>query len=173
MKKYLRAFISAMLLIGIDQWTKYLAVEHLKGTDGIVLLPNIFHLFYLENHGVAFGMFQNQIYFFLPFTMLITAIIMTLYYKTPYKKRYLPLRLCLILLSSGAIGNLIDRFRYGYVVDFFYFKLIDFPVFNVADCYVVIAVILFAFLFLFYYKEEELERDFSFFSNKSKKKEKN
>lgn len=169
MKKYIKAIISVILLIGLDQWTKYLAVVYLKGNSGIALIPNVFQLFYLENHGVAFGMFQHKTWFFLPFTILIAAVMVFLYYKTPDTKRYVPLRFCLILLTSGAVGNIIDRFLNQYVVDFFYFKLIDFPIFNVADCYVVIAVILFAFLFLFYYKDEELERDFSFFSPKKKK----
>ena len=61
-----------------------------------------------------------------------------------------------VLLAAGALGNLIDRMRYSYVVDFLYFKLIDFPVFNVADCYVTVGAVLLAVLILFVYKEEEL-----------------
>ena len=61
------------------------------------------------------------------------------------------------MLVSGAIGNLIDRVRFGYVRDFIYFKLINFPVFNVADCYVVIGCILFGILILFYYKDQEFD----------------
>ena len=75
------------------------------------------------------------------------------------QKKYMPLRICSILLIAGAVGNLIDRVRLNYVIDFFYFKLIDFPIFNVADCYVVVACIIFAFLILFYYKEDS---DFDF-----------
>ena len=72
-------------------------------------------------------------------------------------KRFLPLEYNTILLIAGAIGNFIDRIKNNYVVDFLYFELIDFPIFNIADCYVVIATILFALLILFYYKDEELE----------------
>ena len=79
--------------------------------------------------------------------------------RIPYTKKYMPLRICSILLIAGAVGNLIDRVRLNYVIDFFYFKLIDFPIFNVADCYVVVACIIFAFLILFYYKEDS---DFDF-----------
>ena len=61
------------------------------------------------------------------------------------------------MLVSGAIGNFIDRVRFGYVRDFIYFKLINFPVFNVADCYVVIGCILFGILILFYYKDQEFD----------------
>ena len=81
----------------------------------------------------------------------------------PENRRYLPLRSCAVLLCAGAVGNMIDRVRLGYVIDFFYFRLIDFPIFNVADCYVVAACIVFALLVLFYYREED---DFSFLSRK-------
>ena len=63
----------------------------------------------------------------------------------------------LVLLASGAIGNMADRAIYGYVTDFLYFELIDFPIFNVADCYVVIAAFTAAFYILFYYKDEDFE----------------
>ena len=75
----------------------------------------------------------------------------------PAGKRYLPLMCSLFLLVSGAVGNMIDRLTQKYVVDFLYFKLIDFPIFNVADCYVVIGCILFGILILFYYKDQEFD----------------
>ena len=87
------------------------------------------------------------------------------YGKIPDGRRYTPMRVCAVLICAGAAGNLIDRIRLQYVVDFFYFSLIDFPIFNVADCYAVIACILFGFLILFFYKEEELEW-FAFFKEK-------
>ena len=76
--------------------------------------------------------------------------------------RYFWLRFCAVLVCAGAIGNMIDRIRLNYVIDFFYFSLIDFPIFNVADCYVVVACVLFAILVLFYYKDE----DFAWVSRK-------
>ena len=157
MKKYIKALIGILFFIGIDQWIKYLAVTHLKGTDGVPIIKGIFELQYLENRGVAFGLFQNQTWFFLPFTILITIFLIFLYHKIPNTKRFTALRFCVILVTAGAVGNMIDRAVQQYVVDFFYFKLINFPIFNVADCYVVIAVVLFILLVLFYYKEEELD----------------
>ncbi len=74
----------------------------------------------------------------------------------PEDKKYLPLRVVGVLLGAGAVGNLIDRMAQSYVVDFLYFKLIDFPIFNVADCYVTAGAILLAVLILFVYKDEEL-----------------
>lgn len=157
MRHSIKAAIAMLFFIAFDQVTKYLAIVYLKGTNGIALIPDVFHLYYLENHGVAFGMFQGKLWFFLPFTIVITLIMMFLYCKVPDTKRYVPIRLCIVLIASGAIGNIIDRIVHQYVVDFLYFKLINFPIFNVADCYVVIAVIIFVFLMLFYYKEEELD----------------
>ena len=75
----------------------------------------------------------------------------------------IPVYITCILLAAGAIGNFIDRVRFGYVRDFIYFKIINFPVFNVADCYVTVSVIIFIILILFVYKNED---DFAFLSLK-------
>ena len=72
--------------------------------------------------------------------------------------RYWPIRLIAVCILAGAWGNMIDRLRLGYVVDFFYFKLIDFPIFNVADIYVSVGTAVLAVLVIFYYKEEDLDR---------------
>ena len=75
----------------------------------------------------------------------------------PPVKRFFPMWFALLLVASGAVGNMIDRVSQGYVVDFFYFRLINFPVFNVADCYVTISAAALIILFLFYYKDSDLE----------------
>lgn len=154
---WLAAVVSSILLIAFDQFTKNLAVSHLKEQADIPILKGIFELSYVENRGAAFGMMQNKQGFFLIMTAVVLIGIFWLYYKIPLDKRYFPLRAVLVLLTSGAIGNFIDRASQNYVVDFFYFKLIDFPVFNVADIYVVVSVFCLAFLILFYYKEEEID----------------
>ena len=77
--------------------------------------------------------------------------------KLPAKKRYVPMEVCLVMVMAGAAGNLIDRVFHGYVVDFLYFKLIDFPIFNVADCYVTVGTALLLVLFLWYYSDEEFD----------------
>ena len=96
-------------------------------------------------------------YFFLILTVVIVAIVIYVSIKMPHTNRMVPLRGTLILLSAGAVGNFIDRLCFGYVRDFIYFKLINFPVFNVADIYVTVSVIIFAILILFVYKEDEFE----------------
>lgn len=77
--------------------------------------------------------------------------------KAPYQKLYTKLHITLVFIASGAVGNLIDRLRYDYVVDFLYFSLINFPIFNVADIYVTLASFYLVILLLFVYKESDLE----------------
>lgn len=164
-RDYLTAVLCCAAAVLLDQITKHLAVVHLKQQSEIVLIPGVFELRYLENRGAAFGLFQNRQIFFVCAAVVIFFLIGFFYGKIPGGRRNLPMRICAVLICAGAVGNLIDRIRYQYVVDFFYFSLIDFPIFNVADCYAVIACILFAYLILFFYKEEELEW-FSFFRSK-------
>ena len=146
----------ALVLIGLDQWTKVLAVKHLMGQEPMVIWNGVFELRYLENRGAAFGILQGQKVVFLICTAAVLAILAFYYNRMPVEKRYLPMRIVGILLGAGAVGNLIDRMMQSYVVDFLYFKLIDFPIFNVADCYVTMGAILLAILILFVYKDEEL-----------------
>ena len=157
LKNYVMAVILVIVAVLIDQYTKYLAVTHLKDGPAFVLIDNVFELNYLENRGAAFGLLQNRQIFFVCVAILIFAFILYCYVRIPKTGRYLPLRLCGIFIVAGAAGNLIDRIRLGYVVDFFYFRLIDFPVFNVADIYVTVSFAVLIILIFFRYKEEELE----------------
>lgn len=157
-KHYIAAFILAATGVLLDQWSKYLAVTYLKDKNPIDLIPGIFQLTYLENRGAAFGILQGKQWFFYISTFLVMGAVIWIYMKIPASKKFLPLRICAILIVSGAIGNLIDRIRLQYVIDFFYFKLIDFPVFNVADIFVTVSTILLLVLVLFYYKEEDFEQ---------------
>ena len=90
-------------------------------------------------------------------TCVIAAGLVWFYVTLPKKKEYFPLRVSLVMVLSGAIGNIIDRLFRGYVVDFFEFTFFDWPVFNVADIYVVVGVIVMALMLLFVVKEEDLE----------------
>ena len=163
----LAGVILAAILVWLDQWTKALAVNNLKNQESIDIIPEVFQLHYLENRGAAFGMFQGQKWSFVVVTLLILVGVVYYYHKMPLEKRFHPLRFIGVALVAGAIGNLIDCLAYGYVVDFFYVELINFPVFNVADCYVTVSAFLLLFLILFVYKDEELD----FMSFRKKKKE--
>lgn len=153
-----------LLLTFIDQWTKYLAVLHLKNQESIVLIPGVFQLQYLENHGAAFGILQGQQWIFFLMTIVYLVAAVWIYLRIPKTKKYFPLHMIAVVLTAGALGNFIDRISQGYVVDFFYFSLIDFPIFNVADIYVVLSFIGLAICILFVYKDE----DFAFFNLKKK-----
>lgn len=141
-------------LIGIDQWTKYLAVTQLHNTDRIIsVIDGVFEFRYAENPGVAFSMLEGQRWIFIPLTLIVTGFFITMMLRSPLR-RYKLFNVICVLILSGAIGNLIDRIAYGYVIDFLYFRLIDFPIFNFADCCVVIgAGLLFVFV-LFVMKED-------------------
>jgi signal peptidase II len=154
------AAIGTMLLVAFDQLIKYLVVIKLKGNSPYVLISGVFQLEYLENRGAAFGILQNQRVFFYICAALIALVVLYFYHRVPMESRFLPLRLCAVFIISGAIGNVIDRIRLNYVVDFLYFKLIDFPIFNVADIYVTLSAIALILLVCVYYKEEDLERIF-------------
>ena len=112
---------------------------------------------YLENRGMAFGMFQGRQVLFLILCMAFFAVLLYLYARIPKNKYYLPLLITGAALASGALGNFIDRLLYGYVIDFIYVSLIDFPVFNVADIFVVCGGIAFVFLAGFCYRDEDFD----------------
>ena len=161
------AILSFILLIVFDQWTKSLAVAHLMNKEPFIIIDGVFQLRYLENRGAAFGMMQGQQTFFLITGIIAVIVLAYVYFKLPWKKRFLPLRAVALFIASGAVGNMLDRVVLGYVVDFFYFELIDFPIFNVADIYVTVAAFAMVLLGLFYYKDEDY--DLIFPSKKDKK----
>ena len=156
-KSYIYAIVSVLVLLVADQFTKHLAVINLKGGNDIIIIDKVLRLHYLENKGAAFGMFQNRQVIFAVIAVAVVVFIGIMYKKIPHTNRYFMLRFSAVLVVAGAVGNVIDRVKLNYVVDFIYFELIDFPVFNVADIYVVVACILFAVGILFYYKDDELE----------------
>ncbi len=148
--------IVAVLLI-LDQFTKHLAVVHLKDQPALPLIEGVLELDYLENRGVAFGMFQNQRFMILLTGIVFMAVILFVMYKMPVNKKFTILHIVLSCIMAGGIGNMIDRVTLGYVVDFISFVLINFPIFNVADCYVVCATIVLFIVYLFVLKEEDLD----------------
>lgn len=150
-------WIGTVILVLLDQWSKHLAVIHLKDQPSVSIIPNVFCLEYLENRGAAFGVLQGQKGFFVLITLVFFAAVCWIYVQLSAKKRHIPVFFIMSLFLAGAAGNFIDRMIQNYVVDFFYFELIHFPIFNVADIYVTCGTILFLLMFLFFYKEKELE----------------
>ena len=153
--RILEAAVFTALPVLFDQFTKQLAANHLPGHP-VELIRGVFSLQYLENHGAAFGMLQGRRFFFILITIVFLVLAMAFYVRIPRTKHFLVLRILVIFACAGAIGNFIDRLTLHYVRDFFYFSLIDFPIFNVADIYVTVSVTIFAVLILFFYKDDEL-----------------
>lgn len=140
--KYLVFIVASAILIAIDQITKSLALKYLHNNKPYVIINNVLELTYVENRGAAFGILQNKQVLFYILTIIVLIVISTLLYKIDDIKSNLLYFIFLILIFSGAIGNFIDRVKNKYVIDFIYFKPIDFPVFNFADIYITIACIL-------------------------------
>ena len=143
--------LTIIALIVIDQISKYLALNNLANIGSIPIIENIFHLTYVENRGAAFGMFQNnQIVFII---VAVVASIVGLYYICKKKLNLLG-NISIVLIISGAIGNLIDRVRLGFVVDYFDFRFIWDYVFNVADIFVVVGTILLCIYIIVFEKDK-------------------
>ena len=150
------SFFMVLPLVFIDQITKYFA--RVKLADGpCELIPGVFSFTYLENAGSVWGIMQGKTIFLIIISLIMLAALVFFLYKLPLTKRFMPLRIVLIFLTAGAIGNLIDRISTGVVTDFFYFELIDFPIFNVADIYITVSEIVLILLILFYYKDEDFQ----------------
>ncbi|EOS75043.1 signal peptidase II [Lachnospiraceae bacterium 10-1] len=157
--------ILLIILVALDQFTKYIAVLKLKNQAAFSIIDGVLEFNYLENRGAAFGMLQNQKIFFLFVAFIFLMVIVYVLIRVPQEKKYFSLHVLLIMISAGAIGNMIDRIRFDYVVDFIYIVLINFPIFNVADMYVTFATVILVFQVLFVYKDN----DFNFLSFNQKK----
>lgn len=155
-KYYILSIISVIVLLFFDQYTKLLAVEKLKGKSSFVIINKVLEFSYLENTGAAFSSFLGRQAFLIILTSAVIVVIVWKYCQLPWEKRYAGMKTCLLFITGGAVGNLIDRVQHHYVVDFIYFVPIDFPKFNVADLYITVGVAVLAILMFFYYEEEEL-----------------
>ena len=134
--------LAILALIGLDQWVKHWVVANIALNQVIKAIP-------LQNRGAAFSILQNQKYFFVILTVLVIGAAMVYLVKNYQKSLWLVLSLVLII--SGGIGNFIDRLHLGYVVDMVQLDFIDFAIFNVADSYLTVGVLL---LILILWKEE-------------------
>ncbi|MCR5829576.1 MAG: signal peptidase II [Lachnospiraceae bacterium] len=149
--------IFMILLIAFDQITKLIARQTLADSS-VTLIEGVFEFKLIYNKGVAWGMFNSLPFLISIFAVIIMSVVFIVYIKIPKdNKKLKALSIMLILIFSGAAGNLIDRLIFSAVTDFIYISLINFPIFNIADCYITIAGILTAILLIFYYKEEDMK----------------
>ena len=159
MKQRIRHLIYFILLVGFDQLTKYWVKVTLMQNkpSSIMIIPKVLKLEYVANEGAVWGLFSGSVEALALFSVIILAVITFFYFKIPEGKRYNALRIIIVFIAAGAVGNMIDRIFLKHVVDFIYFYIIDFPLFNVADCYVTVSAFLLVFLALFYYKDKDFE----------------
>ena len=127
-------------LIAADLLTKLTASK--LGSREVVLIPGVLSLSYIENHGAAFGIMQGRQWLLIVISAVMIAAAVVFYIRRIRDIQYRYLRVLIVFLVAGALANMIDRIMLGYVRDFIYFKLIDFPVFNVADIYVTVSAVL-------------------------------
>lgn len=170
-----------LITLCIDQLTKFVAYQTLRLHGPKVIIKDVLELQYLENRSAAFGVdpitllnrifhfsfFENEIIFenaktifFVILTLVVLFLMIRFLRKVPQEKKYYFLIFDLLLFMTGAIGNFIDRILHRYVIDFIYFKWINFPIFNVADIYVTVSAVGLIILCLFYYKEKDFEQIF-------------
>ena len=137
MLSYIMAVASGLLLLAADQFTKYIVMQNMALHDTAKFLPGFMNFLYIHNEGGAWGFLEGHTWILLVVTIIIMIICVIMVIKIDKNSKLLFWAVCLIL--SGGFGNMIDRvFRNGKVIDFLNFLFIDFPVFNVADCGVVI-----------------------------------
>ena len=145
-------FLLVPFILALDIFTKYLATTVFKLNE-LEIIKDVLYFTYVENRGAAFGIMQNKQWFFIVVTViLITAIIIYMLKTKPQNKL---LNTSLVFIISGGIGNLIDRASLGYVVDFIDVRIINYPVFNVADCFVVVGAILLCAILIFSKEDKE------------------
>jgi len=137
-------FIIAASVIFLDQITKLLAVKFLQLNTPFVLIKNFLNLTLVYNQGAAFGMFKNQL---LTFVFISVLAIIFIFFNLKSKKNSFIFKISLSLILAGAIGNLIDRLRFGFVIDFLDFRI--WPVFNLADSAITVAALLLSWELLF------------------------
>ena len=143
------------MIVAVDQITKYIALTQLKTIGSVTFIDGFMDFTFVENRGAAFGIFSGKTWLLLVISIIICAVLVWAMTKMPKTKEYRKLRVTFVLILSGAVGNIIYRALRGYVVDFFEFTFIKWPVFNMADIYVVVGTIVMAVIIMFFMKDEK------------------
>ena len=128
-------------IVAADQFTKYLTVSNIPLHTDISLIPGVLDLTYVQNNGAAFSSFEGQQWLFALIFAVFTGLIVYEYFKKPMA--FTPVeRWCIAAIYGGGLANMVDRVRMGYVVDMIQTAFMDFPVFNVADCFITCGCVL-------------------------------
>ena len=140
--------VAILLMIVIDQLVKWWTVENIALDTVRDFIPNVMSLAYLRNYGAAWSLLQNQQIFFAVVTVAVMSVAIWYLAKHLQKSLWMVIGLCLVI--AGGLENFLDRVRLGYVVDMFHLDFVNFPVFNVADSYLTVGVLI---LFVWIMKE--------------------
>lgn len=142
-------WLSLLTLVGLDQWTKWIARQSPAFHQSIQVIPDFFYLTYVENRGAAFGLLHNQVWGVTVLSVFSLVVVGLLFYAYRQCDSRL-LRTGLVLLIAGSIGNLIDRLFMGFVTDFLSFRFWgwEFPSFNLADTWITLGTILAVLVYL-------------------------
>lgn len=171
MISYVLAFLCGALLVLADQFTKYYISANFVLGESREFINGFINLTYIHNRGGAWGLLYGHTLILVPITLVIMALCVVLYVKYGKKSRLLLWAISLVL--SGGIGNMIDRaFRGGNVVDFLHFEFFpSFPVFNVADCAIVVGAGLLILYFILDAVREEKQKKLKNPSEQSNEKD--
>ncbi|MCL2377839.1 MAG: signal peptidase II [Defluviitaleaceae bacterium] len=148
--------LCAAILVTLDQLVKLWAIANLQGQPERPLIQGFLHLTYLENTGAAFGLlagFSGAQLVLSVFKLIFMGLAIAYFALLPPETRFNFVRIPIVMIFAGGVGNLIDRVRFGFVVDMLAFRFIDFPIFNIADIYVTVGAFLFVFIVLFIVKD--------------------
>lgn len=152
-------YVLALIMLGIDQFTKWLVIKNMELYEQIPIIDNFFYLTSHRNSGAAWGILEGQMVFFYIITIIV--IVGIIYYMEKYARGNPLLAISLALILGGAIGNFIDRLFRKEVVDFLDFIIFkyDYPIFNIADSSLVVGVILIIIAtFIDEKKEREMQK---------------
>ncbi len=147
----------AVFALGADQLAKLLVRQNLKPGESVNLITGWLELYHHENTGATWGMLKGQTLFFIFIALVVSVALIALLFRIPTQKKYLRMHIAVSLVLAGALGNTIDRIAKGSVTDFISAVIIHFPIFNVADIFIVCATIWLVIMVLFIYKDDDLE----------------
>ena len=133
--QFLWYVLFTVAVVAADQWTKYLTVSNIALYQDIDFIPGFLGLTYVQNTGAAFSSFEGQQWLFALIFAVFTAAVLWEYFRSPMPFSKFE-RWCIAAIYAGGLGNMIDRVRLRYVVDMIETKFMNFPVFNVADCFI-------------------------------------
>ena len=142
----------------IDQISKFWIVKNMVPyKDEKKVIDGVFSLRYIKNSGAAWGSFSGKTILLLVISIILIIALLYVYKNIIFEKKYIELKICILFILGGAIGNMIDRIRLGFVIDFIEAKFINFPIFNFADICVTVCMFVVLALFLFKYKDEDMD----------------